>query len=94
MGYRVVNIPHWHWNKLKLRKTRIEYIRMSRYLALKDTRNLVDKTAGEGSFFLSEYHYDKERPRQPWAWHRPKESFVPGSSGPSNVLGLNKGGMV
>lgn len=27
MGYKVVNIPHWHWNKLKVRKTRIEYVR-------------------------------------------------------------------
>ncbi|CAD7933732.1 unnamed protein product [Amoebophrya sp. A120] len=36
--FSVINIPYWHWNKLKLRKTRIEYLRMSRYLALMDPR--------------------------------------------------------
>eukprot|EP00434_Breviolum_minutum_P023178 symbB.v1.2.020445.t4/scaffold1723.1/size104661/1 len=54
MGYRVVQVPHWHWNKIRHRKQRIEYIRMSstlgwgecgpnRYYALKDRRELVPR---------------------------------------------------
>ena len=30
----VVQVPHWHWNKIRHKKQRTEYIRMSRYLAL------------------------------------------------------------
>ena len=26
---QVVQVPHWHWNKIRHRKQRIEYIRMS-----------------------------------------------------------------
>eukprot|EP00438_Fugacium_kawagutii_P016252 Skav226615 [mRNA] locus=scaffold2041:222073:223294:- [translate_table: standard] len=43
MGYRVVQVPHWHWNKIRHRKQRIEYIRMSRYYALKDRREMVPR---------------------------------------------------
>ena len=43
MGYRVVQVPYWQWNRIKHRKQRIEYIRMSRYYALKDLRELAPR---------------------------------------------------
>ena len=39
----VVQVPHWHWNKIRHKKQRTEYIRMSRYYALKDRRELVPR---------------------------------------------------
>eukprot|EP00397_Hematodinium_sp_SG-2012_P047776 GEMP01054475.1.p1 GENE.GEMP01054475.1~~GEMP01054475.1.p1 ORF type:complete len:430 (+),score=49.90 GEMP01054475.1:28-1290(+) len=64
MGYRVVQIPYWHWNKLRIRRTRMEYIRMSRYYAIKDRReySLRDEE------FLGEYFFRKDRPITPFAW--------------------------
>eukprot|EP00922_Rhytidocystis_sp_ex-Travisia-forbesii_P029571 GHVS01043251.1.p1 GENE.GHVS01043251.1~~GHVS01043251.1.p1 ORF type:complete len:350 (-),score=17.63 GHVS01043251.1:48-1097(-) len=38
MGYGVVQCQYWQWSKLKPKRSRIEYIRMSRYYALRDRR--------------------------------------------------------
>merc|ERR1712113_296851 len=43
MGYRVIQVPHWQWNKIKHRRQRIEYIRMSRYYAIKDRREFAPR---------------------------------------------------
>jgi len=64
MGYRVTQIPHWHWGKIRHRKQRIEYIRMSRYYAIKDRREYSLRDAE----FLGEYFFRKERPVQAFAW--------------------------
>ncbi|CAE7337766.1 unnamed protein product, partial [Symbiodinium sp. KB8] len=67
MGYRVIQVPHWHWNKIKHRRQRIEYIRMSRYYALKDLRELAPRDApvrdlAENELdYLGEYFFKKDR---------------------------------
>ena len=40
MGYSVVQVPYWHWLRMKHKKIRQDYCRTSRYLALKDVREL------------------------------------------------------
>merc|ERR1712107_183034 len=79
MGYHVVNIPWWHWNRLKVRRTRIEYVRMSRYLALMDPRALmknssVDLSKGEAGSYAGEYMFKREIPKAHWSWAKPKEA--------------------
>jgi len=78
MGYRVIQVPHWHWNKIKHRRQRIEYIRMSRYYALKDLRELAPRDApvrdlAENELdYLGEYFFKKDRPSSPWSWFQPR----------------------
>ncbi|CAD7933702.1 unnamed protein product [Amoebophrya sp. A25] len=72
MGYRVINIPYWHWNKLQLRKTRIEYLRMSRYLALMDPRGR-DGLLQERSY-VGEFFGPRDVPKTPMGWFKPKEA--------------------
>lgn len=69
MGYRVVQVPYWHWNKLRLKRTRMEYLRMSRYYAIKDRREYSMRDEE----FLGEYFFRKERPSQSFAWSIHKE---------------------
>jgi len=77
-GYRVVQIPHWQWNKIKHRKQRSEYLRMSRYYAIKDSRELsprdeVPKDVALNEFdYLGEYFFKKERPSSSWSWFQPR----------------------
>ncbi|CAE6929108.1 unnamed protein product [Symbiodinium natans] len=78
MGYRVVQVPHWHWNKIKHRRQRIEYIRMSRYYALKDRRELAPRDAPVSDLaeneldYLGEYFFKKDMPSSPWSWFQPR----------------------
>merc|ERR1712232_188446 len=78
MGYRVVQIPHWQWNKIKHRRQRAEYMRMSRYYAIKDRRDfaprdeeLTDVAVNELDH-LGEYFFQKERPTSAWSWFQPR----------------------
>lgn len=78
MGYRVVQIPHWQWNKVKHKKQRIEYIRMSRYYAIKDRREFSprdeqpsDIAANQFDYF-GEYFFRKEAPQSAWSWYQPR----------------------
>lgn len=78
MGYRVVQVPHWQWNRIKHRRQRMEYIRMSRYYALKDRREwaprdeeLQDVAVNELDY-LGEYFFRKEMPNTHWAWFQPR----------------------
>ncbi|KAL8275897.1 hypothetical protein Esti_000159 [Eimeria stiedai] len=38
LGIQVAHCAYWQWNKMKARRTRIEFVRMSRYYALQDRR--------------------------------------------------------
>jgi len=78
MGYKIVQIPHWQWNKIKHRKQRSEYLRMSRYYAIKDSRELlprdeVPQDVALNEFdYLGEYFFKKERPSSSWSWFQPR----------------------
>lgn len=78
MGYRVVQIPHWQWNKVRMIKQRIEYVRMSRYYAIKDRREFGPRdeaptdTASNVFDYLGEYFFRKERPAASWSWFQPR----------------------
>ena len=70
MGYKVVHIPHWHWSRLSNKKTRADYCRMSRFLAVCDARESVaDTSRFGGSLYEGEYFFKKEQPKKPWSWH-------------------------
>jgi len=95
MGYRVVQVPHWHWNKIRHRKQRIEYIRMSRYYALKDRRELVPRdeevqdVAVNELDFMGEYFFRKDAPQTHFAWFQPRYDAklrIPGASKASGTL--------
>ncbi|CAE7753875.1 unnamed protein product, partial [Symbiodinium pilosum] len=90
MGYRVIQVPHWHWNKIKHKRQRIEYIRMSRYYALKDRRELAPRDApvrdpAVNEFdYLGEYFYRKDMPSSHWSWFQPRydaSKRIPASTG-------------
>jgi hypothetical protein len=78
MGYRVVQIPHWQWNKLHRLRQRTEYIRMSRYYAIKDRReiSLRDEVPGDVAVsdmdYMGEYFFRKESPSSSWSWFSPR----------------------
>lgn len=82
MGYRVIQVPHWQWNKIKHRKQRAEYLRMARYYAIKDSRELVPRDevptdVALNSFdYLGEYFFRKERPSSAWSWFQPRYDFT------------------
>jgi hypothetical protein len=83
MGYRVVSVPHWHLERIRLKKTRIEYLRMSRYRAINDLRErasqakvnsyeLNDSFDAKAAAFqhVGEVFFKPERTNRPWAWTR------------------------
>eukprot|EP00929_Paragymnodinium_shiwhaense_P095780 TRINITY_DN5705_c0_g1_i1.p1 TRINITY_DN5705_c0_g1~~TRINITY_DN5705_c0_g1_i1.p1 ORF type:complete len:551 (+),score=99.64 TRINITY_DN5705_c0_g1_i1:123-1775(+) len=78
MGYRVVQVPHWQWIKIRHKRQRSEYIRMSRYYAIKDRREFSPREdsvddIGENEFeHLGEYFFKKELPSKHWSWFSPK----------------------
>jgi len=78
MGYRVVQIPHWQWNRIMHRKQRVEYLKMSRYYAIKDRRELEPRDAEPADVatnqldYLGEYFFRKEMPSSHWSWHQPR----------------------
>eukprot|EP00435_Cladocopium_sp_Y103_P012027 s2526_g3.t1 len=78
MGYRVVQVPHWHWNKIRHKRQRTEYIRMSRYYALKDRREMVPRdeevqdVAVNELDFMGEYFFRKDMPQTHFAWFQPR----------------------
>jgi len=78
MGYRVVQVPHWQWNKIRHRRQRIEYMRMSRYYAIKDRREFGprdephDDLAVSQLDHLGEYFFKKQRPSSHWSWFAPR----------------------
>jgi hypothetical protein len=71
MGYKVVHIPYWHWSRLSNNKARADYCRMSRFLALSDTReSLADGVLRPGgSLYEGEFFFKKEQPKKSWSWH-------------------------
>mmetsp|Transcript_86349 Transcript_86349/g.219948 ORF Transcript_86349/g.219948 Transcript_86349/m.219948 type:complete len:513 (-) Transcript_86349:77-1615(-) len=78
MGYRVIQVPHWQWNKIKHRRQRSEYLRMSRYYAIKDSRELsprdeVPEDVALNAFdYMGEYFFKKEQPASSWSWFQPR----------------------
>ena len=48
---QVVQVPHWHWNKIRHRKQRIEYIRMSSTLGF-GMREHWGSGKDQGNFFI------------------------------------------
>mmetsp|Transcript_19126 Transcript_19126/g.41215 ORF Transcript_19126/g.41215 Transcript_19126/m.41215 type:complete len:542 (-) Transcript_19126:165-1790(-) len=89
MGYRIVSIPHWQWNKIKHRRQRAEYLRMSRYYAIKDNRELMPRddvpfdTALNPFDFMGEFFFKKERPSSAWSWFQPRYDYrrrLPGAA--------------
>ena len=78
MGYRIVQVPHWQWNKLKWKRQRVEYVRMSRYYAIKDRRELAPRdeephdVANNTLDHLGEYFFQKDAPASSWSWFQPR----------------------
>eukprot|EP00928_Gymnodinium_smaydae_P028405 TRINITY_DN21672_c0_g1_i1.p1 TRINITY_DN21672_c0_g1~~TRINITY_DN21672_c0_g1_i1.p1 ORF type:complete len:569 (-),score=139.49 TRINITY_DN21672_c0_g1_i1:67-1773(-) len=78
MGYRVIQVPHWHWTRIKHKRQRAEYLRMSRYYAVKDRRELRprDEDIGDPAVsdldHLGEYFFKKEAPSSSWSWFNPR----------------------
>lgn len=78
MGYRVVQVPHWQWNKIKHRRQRSEYLRMSRYYAIKDRREIAPRDEAPEDVavneldHLGEYFFRKEMPASSWSWFQPR----------------------
>jgi len=78
MGYKVVQVPHWQWNRIQHRRQRMEYIRMSRYYAVKDRRELAPRDAATQDVavndldFLGEYFFRKDMPLASWSWFSPR----------------------
>lgn len=78
MGFRVVQVPHWQWSRIKHRRQRAEYIRMSRYYAIKDRREFVardeppEDVAVNEFDYLGEYFFRKDRPMSHWSWFQPR----------------------
>ena len=84
MGYSVVQIPYWHWDRLRNRKARVEYLKMSRHIVLVDSRereNLngfhLSPIAFDASNaalrlqtdqFLGDLAFRKEAPKRSWSW--------------------------
>lgn len=86
MGYSVIDIPYWHWKRMRNRKVRSEYCRTSRHLAMHDIREHTHSCLATSrdpteynakssavlqSVFLGETVFKKEQPRKSWSWHRP-----------------------
>lgn len=82
MGYKVVQVPHWQWNKIKHKKQRMEYIRMSRYYAIKDRRELAPRddkpqdVAVNDFDFLGEYFVRKDMPLASFSWFQPRYDYT------------------
>ncbi|XP_026192434.1 uncharacterized protein LOC34622509 [Cyclospora cayetanensis] len=58
LGIRMAHCAYWQWNKMKARRTRIEFVRMSRYYALQDRRE-TDLTF-EGWLLPHVHHVHKQ----------------------------------
>jgi len=82
MGYRVVQIPTWQWVRVKHKRARMEYLRMSRYYAIKDRREWVPRddepvdVAVNQFDHLGEYFFKKERPSSAWSWFSPQYDYT------------------
>lgn len=92
MGYKVIQVPHWQWNRIKHRRQRMEYIRMSRYYAVKDARELAPRdeqpqdVAVNDFDFLGEYFFRKDLPRSSWSWFQPRYDASKRLAQPSGQL--------
>ena len=87
MGYTVIDIPYWHWNRMRNRKVRSEYCRSSRHISLTDGREKLIQplmSCRDPTLFrinesplLSAYTgsiiFKKEQPKKSWSWHSPIE---------------------
>jgi hypothetical protein len=71
MGYRVIQIPYWHWSRITERKSRSEYCRMSRHLSLSTRGTLPDEfiNTGISDSFHGENFFKKSIPKRSWTWH-------------------------
>lgn len=78
MGYRVVQVPHWQWNKIRHKRQRLEYVRMSRYYAIKDRREFEPRDAEPSDIATTifdnygESFFRKDQPGTRWAWFQPR----------------------
>jgi hypothetical protein len=85
MGYNIVQVPYWHWERLRNRSARLEYSKMCRHIAFGDCRERIGAISlGEtptvfdsvgaalktkGNEFVGENFFKKESPKRPWSWH-------------------------
>jgi hypothetical protein len=67
MGYTVIQIPYWHWERITERKARSDYCRMSRHLALSQSAPV--STTETTDSFRGEYFFKKSIPKRSWSWH-------------------------
>mmetsp|Transcript_35314 Transcript_35314/g.82460 ORF Transcript_35314/g.82460 Transcript_35314/m.82460 type:complete len:563 (+) Transcript_35314:54-1742(+) len=78
MGYRVVQVPHWQWGKIRHKRQRIEYVRMSRYYAIKDRREFAPRDEPMEDLcvneldYQGEYFFRKDQPSSAWSWFQPR----------------------
>ena len=88
MGYKFVQLPYWHWQRITLKKSRIAYMKQARFQAVKDKREmrpreLTDQSIDPTTFdaeaaafdYCGETFMKLEQLKRPWSWsrHRPGE---------------------
>ena len=49
MGYKIVQIPHWHWSRITHTKVRSDYCQMNRHLAIQDTREGIARSESDSN---------------------------------------------
>jgi hypothetical protein len=85
MGYKVVSVPHWHMERITLKKARVEYMRMSRHRAINDLRERAQQQISTSDVTLfdaekaalewvnvGERFFKPEKLNRPWTWTRHK----------------------
>ena len=85
MGYKVVQIPFWHWHTVRYKKPRVEYVRMSRYYAVKDRREFKERPldhVAEGQVpeefaYMGESFGNSAKPIRTWSWFERKVAILP-----------------
>jgi len=86
MGYKIIQLPYWHWQRIKMRRARIEYMRQTRYRTTRDKREekpreLSDQSTDPTKFdaeaaayeYVGETFFKPQQLKRPWVWksHRP-----------------------
>jgi hypothetical protein len=85
MGYKIIQIPYWQWEKMRNGKLKKDYCRTSRFLAISDIRGNISSNGDPRELKsldilttrtdLGGYHnenvYNKQQPKQAWVWNKP-----------------------
>ena len=90
MGYRFVQLPYWHWQRITLKKARVGYMKQARFQAVNDKREtkpreLSDQSIDPTKFDAEAAAFDHcgetflklEQLRRPWSWNRHRPGDLP-----------------